>query len=83
MQKGEKAWQKHPVFRLDLNASEYRTRADLENIIDTTIFSWEKKFGQGEKEHTLSARFAGCIQRAYEKPVNKSFFSWTNTTSHF
>ncbi len=66
-EKGREAWQSYPVLYLDLNSEGYLSKFELENLLETHIVEWEGIYGKKEIEKTLSRRFHGIIERAYEK----------------
>lgn len=70
-EEGEKSrreiWQKYPVFHLDLNASQYETREDLEALLNNRLCIWEETYGSRPSETTFPERFMGIISRAHEK----------------
>jgi len=63
----ETQWEKYPVLYLDLNAERYESVEYLEAILSGNLDKWEDLYGKDEREQTLSRRFEGVIQRAYEK----------------
>ena len=67
IEKLEDKWEKHPVLHLDLNAEKYDTIESLNAILSYQLTQWEAIYGKGEDEDTLSNRFRGIIQRAYEQ----------------
>ena len=67
MEKLEKDWNKHPILHLDLNIEKYDTLESLDNILEKSLTAWEKLYGAETSERSFSLRFAGIIQRAYEK----------------
>ena len=67
MEKLEKDWNKHPILHLDLNIEKYDTLESLDNILEKSLTAWEKLCGAEPSERSFSLRFAGIIQRAYEK----------------
>ncbi len=67
IEKLEDKWEKHPVLHLDLNAEKYDTIESLNAILSNQLTQWEAIYGKGEDETTLSTRFRGIIQRAYEQ----------------
>ena len=67
VEKLEKDWMEHPILHLDLNIEKYDTSESLDNILDKSLTAWEKLYGAEPSERSLSLRFAGIIQRAYEK----------------
>lgn len=67
IEKLEEKWETFPVLHLDLNAEKYDAPERLEAILSNHLTQWEKKFGKGEDEITLSSRFTGVIRRANEQ----------------
>ena len=67
VEKLEKDWIEHPILHLDLNIEKYDALESLDNILDKSLTAWEKLYGAEPSERSLSLRFAGIIQRAYEK----------------
>ena len=67
IEKLEDKWEKHPVLHLDLNAEKYDTIESLNAILSYQLTQWETIYGKGKDEDTLSNRFKGIIQRAYEQ----------------
>ena len=63
----EKDWKQFPVLHIDLNAADYRSEEALVSIIDGHLRQFERTFGKDPDEHTVSERFKGVIQRAYEQ----------------
>ncbi len=63
----EQEWQKRPVLHLDLNAEKYTTPEALDAILGGQLSRWEETYGAKESENTLSERFKGIIQRAYQQ----------------
>jgi len=63
----ETRWEKFPVLHLDLNAEKFDSVESLEAILSGNLSKWEDLYGKDEREETLSRRFEGIIQRAYEK----------------
>lgn len=67
IEKLEDKWEKYPVLHLDLNAEKYDTIESLNAILSYQLTQWEAIYGKGEDEKTLTNRFKGVIQRAFEK----------------
>ena len=67
IEKLELKWEKHPVLHLDLNAEKYDAPERLDAILSNQLTQWELIYGKGADETTLSNRFKGVIQRAYEQ----------------
>ncbi|MEL5894098.1 ATP-binding protein [Bacteroides sp. GD17] len=67
MEKLEKEWIKHPILHLDLNIEKYDTEESLNNILERSLAKWEELYGANPSERSFSLRFAGIIERAYER----------------
>ena len=67
IEKLEHDWTQYPILHLDLNNEKYNSADSLDHILDLNLSNWEKIYGSYEKEKSFSLRFAGIIQRAYEK----------------
>lgn len=67
MEKLEKDWIKHPILHLDLNIEKYDCPESLDKILNDNLEYWESLYGTRPSETSFSLRFAGIIQRAYEK----------------
>ncbi len=67
----EQDWTVYPVLHLDLNIGAYKEKDDLANELNSNIIKWEKVYGKGEGEVSLSQRFAGVIERACVKTNQK------------
>lgn len=63
----ETEWKQFPVMHLDLNAEKYNTPEALLSFLNNQLCQWETLYGRGNHEESLSTRFAGVIQRAYEQ----------------
>ena len=63
----EQEWTVHPVLHLDLNPQSYSAEHDLENVLDDFLCVQELIYGAKEWETSVSLRFKGLIQRAYEQ----------------
>lgn len=63
----EQKWERYPVLHLDLNTQKYESPEALEDILDNALSQWETLYGTRETERSLSLRFLGILQRAYEK----------------
>jgi len=63
----ETKWEKYPILYLDLNAEKYDSVDCLELMLSINLEKWEKLYGKNESELSLSSRFAGVIERAFEK----------------
>lgn len=63
----ETDWNVHPILHLDLNTEKYDTPQALENMLNDALTKWEAEYGACESERSLSLRFQGIIQRAYDK----------------
>lgn len=67
----EKDWTKHPILHIDLNTEKYENLDSLENILNDTLYKWEKVYGTEPSETSLPLRFKGIIRRAYEQTGNR------------
>lgn len=67
MEKLEKDWTKYPILHIDLNTQKYDSPQSLESKLNRTLITWEKLYGSEPAEDSLSMRFEGTIQRAYEQ----------------
>ena len=65
-QEGREAWQQYPVLYLDLNAKNYESRENLENVLDRHLSIWENKYGVKEKRVDLEDRFQSLLKYIYE-----------------
>lgn len=63
----ETEWKQHPVFHIDLNADEYKSRQGLESILDAHLRQWEALYGRDKADKTLPIRFSAVIRRAWEQ----------------
>lgn len=71
IEKLEKDWTKHPILHIDLNTEKYESLENLENILNDTLYKWEKVYGTEPSETSLPLRFKGIIRRAYEQTGNR------------
>ena len=67
IEKLEKDWVKRPILHIDLNTEKYENPESLDNILNDTVYKWEKIYGTEISETSLPLRFKGIIQRAYEQ----------------
>lgn len=67
----EKDWIKHPILHIDLNTEKYESTESLDNILNDTLYKWEKVYGTEPSETSLPLRFKGIIRRAYEQTGNR------------
>ena len=63
----EKEWVQYPVLHMDLSGGNFQEVKELEYLIDNYLTKWEDIYGSRPSERTLSLRFAGIIERAYQK----------------
>ena len=71
IEKLEKDWEKHPVFRIDFARGNYSEPGELKKILEEQICDWEKIFGKDETGTTLSGRFLKLLRTAHEKTGHK------------
>lgn len=64
-------WDTHPVLHLDFNTGDYDSEAGLEQLLNYQLSKWESLYGKSDTEPTPNLRFAGIIQRAFEKTGKK------------
>ena len=67
----ESEWYTYPVLHLDLNAAKYTTPEALTSILGGHLTLWEKTYGMGKGEDTLSERFKEVIRCACDKTGHK------------
>jgi len=67
----EKDWASHPVFHLDLSNEHYAEPNNLEMLLGDEVSKWEKQYGLSPSEDSVSRRFNGVIQRAFEQTGKK------------
>ena len=63
----EKDWVQYPVLHMDLSGGNFQELKEFEYLIDNYLTKWEEVYGSRPSERTLSLRFAGIIERAYQK----------------
>ena len=54
----------------DLNIEKYDNPESLDKILNNNLEYWESPYGPRPSETSFSLRFAGSIQRTYEKTGN-------------
>ncbi len=64
-------WEPYPVLVLDLNTADYTVDGSLEELIESHLRKWEKKFGVIPSSPDPSVRFQDIIQAAYETTGKK------------
>lgn len=67
MEKLEKDWMEYPILHIDLNIEKYNNPESLNNILEKYLAKWEEQYGANPSERSLSLRFAGIIERAYQQ----------------
>jgi len=67
----EKDWIEYPVLHLDFSKETYSDKSRLESLLNGEISQWEKKYGSSASEVSITRRFGGVIQRAYEQTGHK------------
>ena len=67
MEQLETEWTEYPVLHIDFSLTKYDRIEKLLTQLDLFLSKWENLYGSNPKERDCSARFAGVIQRAYEK----------------
>ncbi|AIN93449.1 ATP-binding protein [Treponema putidum] len=61
------AWMEYPVFYLDFNIGRYDEPHSLKNHLNLALSQFEEIYGSHKQEKEAAQRFAGIIQRAYQK----------------
>ncbi|UTY32285.1 ATP-binding protein [Treponema putidum] len=64
---GTEAWIQYPVLYLDFNMGQYDEKEGVKQILNYHLTDFEKIYGSNKTDDGLAARFAGIINRAYEK----------------
>ena len=67
MDKLEKDWIEYPILHLDLNIGKYDAVDSLDNILNEALLGWESIYVVGAGEVTVSLRFKGIVERAYQQ----------------
>ena len=67
----EQDWTVYPVLHLDLNTGEYKNKDGFHDILYNKLSEWERLYGSSPTETNPSLKFAGIVQRAYEKTGQK------------
>ncbi len=68
----EAKWKKHPVFRLDLSARNYKDENSLNAELNRHLVKWEATYGLvSDQTFAPEERFANVIQRACEQAHEK------------
>ena len=62
----EHEWVRHPIFHLDLNTEKYDSEQALYDKLSLALSRWENLYGANPNEKSLSTRFEGVIERAFE-----------------
>ena len=68
------AWVTYPILYLDLNNESYKNEEDLTKILNRHLRYWEKLYGEGDADDSISGRFEGIIKRAYKKTGQQVVF---------
>jgi len=63
----ETKWESYPIFHIDLNSENYSNEDALQLVLENYLAKWEEEYGTRPSEKTVSLRFSGIIERAYEK----------------
>ncbi len=69
---GREAWEKYPVFYINLNDSNYEEPTSLPILLDDLLSKWEAKYGKVDSEADFYSRFRGLISRACEQTGKKA-----------
>lgn len=63
----ENEWTQHPVLRVDLSSESYDNPSKLHAKLESIVGRWEREYGKYDSDNTISTRFSGVIERAYNK----------------
>ena len=63
----ETEWATHAVLHLSLNAGQYRTVEELDEMLEYRLGEWERKYGVSMPGPTRSIRFMEVIKAAYAR----------------
>lgn len=63
----EEAWKTYPVFYFDFNGVNYQQPDALEEALHIQLKRWEKEYGCGSENETLSERFQNLLIAANRK----------------
>ena len=61
------AWVEYPVLYMDFNVGRYDEPHSLKSHLNIVLSQFEEIYGAREPEEEPAQRFAGIVQRAYEK----------------
>lgn len=61
------AWVEYPVFYMDFNIGRYDEPHALKSHLNLVLSQFEEIYGSNKQEEEPAQRFAGIIQRAYQK----------------
>lgn len=63
----EKEWKEHPVFRMDFNGKNFTSPYELKNTIETFIAKSEEIYGRDSLASTYGDRLLYVFQKAHEQ----------------
>ena len=61
------AWAEYPVLYMDFNIGRYDEPHSLKTHLNIVLSQFEERYGANKQEEEPAQRFAGIVQRAYEK----------------
>ncbi|UTY24978.1 ATP-binding protein [Treponema denticola] len=61
------AWVEYPVLYMDFNIGRYDEPHSLKTHLNIVLSQFEERYGANKQEEEPAQRFAGIVQRAYEK----------------
>ena len=61
------AWAEYPVLYMDFNIGRYDEPHSLKTHLNIVLSQFEERYGANKQEEEPVQRFAGIVQRAYEK----------------
>ena len=67
IEKLEKNWYVHPVFKMDFNGVVYKEKGQLTETILFYIGEWEKIYGKTPVNAPIGKRFESLLKQAFEQ----------------
>lgn len=67
IEKLEKNWYVHPVFKIDFNGVAYKEKGQLTETILFYIGEWEKIYGKTPVDAPIGKRFESLLKQAFEQ----------------
>ena len=63
----EKDWNKHPVFHIDFNGTDFTEDGNLRSIVEGYVKTWESVWGRDPMNEDYGRRFAYVLRQAHVK----------------